>query len=206
MSDIFIDRVGNVHFAYYDLNLLKPVYVIFNNGVFSYKDIGTSRNRGEYISITTNTSFAIEAFYIDDIDGSIWYANNALNSMFNIIQVDNRKNIKVSKLMPLISSYDKPVLFFLDNMGRVSVSRYTKNQFITQYLYTNSKIKNIEGISTSYGYMLFMEEYESGNVFLATKKSNEAFVFHDKSPLITNVFSFSVSLFSLPLSFHCFYF
>lgn len=193
MTDIYVDRLGNIHFGYYDTKLGFPIYVYGKDGNFIKREMDRTRGRGYLLAMAKDKSFNVHAVYLDEKDNTLWYANNAGVSTFTVTALDRRININAIELKPVISVFNRPIVFFVDKNGYVSVSRYLKDRFITEYLYTNSRIKSIYPVTSINGYVMYLQEYGTGDIIYSSKKSNESFKYAFDKAIVTNSLLFSVN-------------
>lgn len=184
ISDIFIDGQNRAHFAYFDDSLGVPVYVVGKSGNFKRKAVDLEKSSGKLISMAVDTNaynihIAYEKF------NKIWYANDN-NNTFQNYAMDLREGIKIRTLKLVVSTFNSPILFFTDIGGALSVSRFYRDNFFSDFIYTNKKIENVYPIAEDDGYALYMKEYGTGNVFYGSRKTNTVFKFFDNNAIVTN--------------------
>lgn len=191
ISEIYIDSKKRFHIAYYDSKIRQPVYVFGTGSKYTKlvidKKIG--RGRGIALGIDPN-AFVAHTAYIDQNTGSLFYANNAAHQ-FDVYPVDMRdsgfRNINI-----VVSAFRDPIMFFLNKAGHVYLSRFYQGSFFTDAVYTKKSISNIKAFSEPDGYMLFLQEKESGNIFYASRKTNTAFTFYENAPFVKNALLYTV--------------
>ncbi len=192
MTELYVDKLSNIYFGYYDTKLGLPVYVHGKDGNFIKREMDKTRGRGHLLAMAKDKAFNVYAVYLDEKDNTLWYANNAGVSTFTVTALDRRLNINAIQMKPVISVFNKPIVFFVDKNGYISVSRYLKDRFITEYLYTNSRIKSIYPVTSLSGYVMYLQEYDTGNIIYSSKKSNESFKYAFNNAIVTNSLLFSV--------------
>ncbi|ADG70217.1 hypothetical protein [Brachyspira murdochii] len=188
ISELFADGYNNVHFAYYDNLLNTAVYVTGKEGNFSRTILDNNRELGNLISIATNNSH-IHVSY--NKANKILYANDN-SGTFNNYFMDLRQNRKILDLKLVMSAFNYPTLFFVDNRGTLSVSRFYRDNFFSDFVYTNRIIDNVYPAAEKDGYALYMHEYDTGNIFYGSRKTNTSFRFFDNRAIVTNASIYSV--------------
>lgn len=189
ISEIFADSQNNIHFVYYDNILKTPVYVNGLDGKFNRTVIDKNREIGSLVSIATNSK-NIHISYIKN--NKIWLANNN-SGYFNNYPMDLKENQKIIDLKLVISAFNSPTLFFIDSRGILYVSRFYRDNFFSDLIYTNKIIDNIYPVAEKDGYAVYIKEYETDNIFYASRKTNTAFKFFDNNSIVTNANLYSVN-------------
>ena len=189
ISELFVDGYNNVHFAYYDNLLNTAIYVTGKEGQFTRTILDGNRGLGNLVSIATNRS-NIHVSY--NKENKILYANNN-SGTFNNYAMDLRQNRKIIDLHLVMSAFNYPTLFFVDNRGTLSVSRFYRDNFFSDFVYTNKLIDSVYAVAEKDGYALYMHEYETGNILYGSRKTNTAFKFFDDRAIVTNADIYSIS-------------
>ncbi len=188
ISELFVDINNNVHFAYYDNLLNTAVYVSGKDGKFSRTILDDNRDLGDLITIALNNSH-IHAAY--NKANNILYANNN-SGTFNNYAMDLNINGKILDLKLVMSAFNYPTLFFVDSRGILSLSRFYRDNFFSDFIYTNKIIDSVYAVAENDGYALYMHEYETGNILYGSRKTNTAFRFFDNRAIVTNSYIYSV--------------
>ena len=183
ISELLIDSKNNLHIAYYDNTINSPVYVYGKNGNFKREILDKNRELGSLISIASNAN-NMHISYLKN--NKIWYANNN-SGTFNNYAMDLRNNRKIIDLKLVVSIFNSPILFFIDSKGVLSVSRFYRDNFFSDLVYTNKIIEKVYPVAENDGYAVYMKEYSTGNIFYASRKTNTAFRFFDNNPILNNV-------------------
>ena len=189
ISELFVDGYNNVHFAYYDNLLNTAVYVTGKEGNFSRTILDNNRELGSLITIATNNSH-IHVSY--NKANKILYANDN-SGTFNNYFMDLRQNRKILDLKLVMSAFNYPTLFFVDNRGTLSVSRFYRDNFFSDFVYTNRIVDSVYPVAEKDGYALYMHEYKTGNIFYGSRKTNTAFKFFDDRAIVTNAGMYSIT-------------
>lgn len=189
ISELFVDGYNNVHFAYYDNILNTAVYVTGKEGKFSRTILNNDRELGNFVSIAMNNSY-IHVSY--NKANKILYANNN-SGAFNNYPMDLMDNRKIIDLKLVMSAFNYPTLFFVNNRGILSVSRFYRDNFFSDFIYTNKIIDSVYAVAEKDGYALYMHEYDTGNILYGSRKTNTAFRFFDDRAIVTNSSIYSVS-------------
>ena len=188
ISELLIDSKNNLHIAYYDNTINSPVYVSGKDGNFKREILDKNRELGSLISIASN-AHNINISYLKN--NKIWYANNN-SGAFNNYAMDLRNNRKIIDLKLVVSIFNSPILFFIDGKGVLSVSRFYRDNFFSDLVYTNKIIEKVYPVAENNGYAVYMKEYSTGNIFYASRKTNTAFTFFDNNPILNNVNQYTV--------------
>lgn len=188
ISELFVDGYNNVHFAYYDNLLNTAVYVTGKEGNFSRTILDNNRELGSLITIATNNSH-IHVSY--NKANKILYANDN-SGTFNNYFMDLRQNRKILDLKLVMSAFNYPTLFFVDNRGTLSVSRFYRDNFFSDFVYTNRIVDSVYPVAEKDGYALYIHEYDTGNIFYGSRKTNTAFSFFDNRAIVTNSSIYSI--------------
>lgn len=189
ISELFVDGYNNVHFAYYDDLLNTAVYVTGKEGKFTRTILDNDRALGNLISITTNNSNIHIAY---NKENKILYVNNN-GGYFNNYAMDLRQNRKIVDLQLVMSAFYYPTLFFVDNRGALSVTRFYRDNFFSDFVYTNNPVDSFFAVGEKDGYALYMHEYKTGNIFYGSRKTNTAFKFFDDRAIVTNAGMYSIT-------------
>ena len=91
-----------------------------------------------------------------------------------------------------MSAFNYPTLFFVDNRGTLSVSRFYRDNFFSDFVYTNRIVDSVYPVAEKDGYALYMHEYDTGNIFYGSRKTNTAFSFFDNRAIVTNSSIYSI--------------
>ncbi|WP_295154082.1 hypothetical protein [uncultured Brachyspira sp.] len=182
ISGLFIDNMNNVHFSYYDNLLNTAVYVTGKDGKFNRIILDNNRELGNLITIALNNR-NIHVSYSKA--NKILYANNN-SGTFNNYAMDLSQNRKILDLKLVMSAFDYPTLFFIDNRGILSVSRFYRDNFFSDFIYTNKIVDSVYPVAEKDGYALYLHEYETGNILYGSRKTNTAFKFFDDKAIVTN--------------------
>lgn len=189
ISEIFVDSQNNVNFVYYDNILNSPVYVNGKDGKFNRTIIDKDRDIGGLVSAAAN----FENMHISYLkNNKIWYANNN-SGYFNNYPMDLKANQKIIDLKLVVSAFNLPALFFIDSGGILYVSRFYRDNFFSDLIYTNKIVDKIYPVAEKDGYAVYMKEYGTGNIFYASRKTNTAFRFFDNNPIVANADLYSVN-------------
>lgn len=189
ISELFIDGYNNVHFAYYDNILNTAVYVTGKEGNFSRTILDNNRDLGNLISIALNNSHVHVSY---NKANKLLYVNNN-SGTFNNYTMDIRQNRKIVDLKLVMSAFNYPTLFFVDNRGILSVSRFYRDNFFSDFIYTNRIVDSVYPVAEKDGYALYMHEYQTGNILYGSRKTNTAFKFFDDRAIVTNSSIYSVA-------------
>ena len=189
LSELFVDGNNNVHFAYYDDLLNTAVYVTGKDGKFNRRILDNNRELGNYITIALNNSHVHVSY---NKANKILYVNNN-SGAFNNYAMDLRQNRKILDLKLVMSAFNYPTLFFVDNRGILSVSRFYRDNFFSDFVYTNKIVDSVYPVAEKDGYALYMHEYETGNILYGSRKTNTAFKFFDDMAIVTNSGIYSIT-------------
>ncbi|WP_300367559.1 hypothetical protein [Brachyspira sp.] len=189
ISGLFIDSCNNVHFSYYDNLLNTAVYVTGKDGKFSRTILDNNRELGSLITTALNNSHVHVSY---NKANKILYVNNN-SGTFNNYTMDLRQNRKIIDLKLVMSAFNYPTLFFIDDRGILSVSRFYRDNFFSDFVYTNKIVDSVYPIAEKDGYALYIHEYETGNIFYGSRKTNTAFKFFDDRAIVTNSSIYSVN-------------
>lgn len=189
LSELFVDGNNNVHFAYYDDLLNTAVYVTGKDGKFNRRILDNNRELGNYITIALNNSHVHVSY---NKANKILYVNNN-SGAFNNYAIDLRQNRKILDLKLVMSAFNYPTLFFVDNRGILSVSRFYRDNFFSDFVYTNKIVDSVYPVAEKDGYALYMHEYETGNILYGSRKTNTAFKFFDDMAIVTNSGIYSIT-------------
>ena len=189
ISEVFADSKNNIHFVYYDNILKTPVYVSGKDGKFNRSFIDNKREIGDLVSMATNSE-NIHASYVKN--NKIWYANNN-SGYFNNYPMDLKENQKIIDLKLVVSAFNLAALFFVDNRGILYVTRFYRDNFFSDLIYTNKIVNSVYPVAEKDGYAVYIKEYETDNIFYASRKTNTAFKFFDNNPIVRNVYLYSVN-------------
>ena len=181
ITDLFVDIRNNIHFAYYDNVLNTAVYVTGKDGKFTRTLLDDNRDLGGLITLATNNN--IHTAY--NRSSKLLYANNNGGS-FNNYDMDLTANKKIIDLKLVVSAFYYPTLFFIDSRGILSVSRFYRDNFFSDFVYTNNIVDSVYPVAEKDGYALFIHDYETGNIFYGSRKTNTAFRFFDNRAIVTN--------------------
>ena len=189
ISEVFADSKNNIHFVYYDNILKTPVYVSGKDGKFNRSFIDNKREIGDLVSMATNSE-NIHASYVKN--NKVWYANNN-SGYFNNYPMDLKENQKIIDLKLVVSAFNLAALFFVDNRGILYVTRFYRDNFFSDLIYTNKIVNSVYPVAEKDGYAVYIKEYETDNIFYASRKTNTAFKFFDNNPIVRNVYLYSVN-------------
>ena len=189
ISELFVDGYNNIHFAYYDNILNTAVYVTGKEGKFSRTILDNNRELGSLVTIALNNSHVHVSY---NRGNKILYVNNNLGT-FNNYAMDLIQNRKIIDLKLVMSAFNYPTLFFVNNRGILSVSRFYRDNFFSDFVYTNKLVDSVYPVAEKDGYALYMHEYETGNIVYGSRKTNTAFKFFDDRAIVTNSSIYSVS-------------
>ncbi|CRF33049.1 hypothetical protein BRSU_1192 [Brachyspira suanatina] len=189
ISELFVDGYNNVHFAYYDNLLNTAVYVSGKDGNFTRTILDNNRDLGNFVSIALNNRNVHVSY---NKANKILYVNNN-SGTFNNYTMDIRQNRKIVDLKLVMSAFNYPTLFFVDNRGILSVSRFYRDNFFSDFIYTNKIVDSVYPVAEKDGYALYMHEYQTGNILYGSRKTNTAFTFFDDRAIVTNSSIYSVS-------------
>ena len=179
ISKVFADSKNNIHFVYYDNILKAPVYVSGKDGKFNREIIDKDREFGDLVSMATNS----ENMHISYMkNNKVWYANNN-SGYFNNYPMDLKENQKIIDLKLVVSTFNSPALFFVDNKGILYVSRFYRDNFFSDLIYTNKTIDAVYPVAEKDGYAIYIKEYQTDNIFYASRKTNSKFKFFDNNPI-----------------------
>lgn len=189
ISEIFADSKDNIHFVYYDNILKTPIYVNGRDGKFNRTIIDKNRDIGSLVSLATNS----ENMHISYLkNNKIWFANNN-SGYFNNYPMDLKENQKIVDLKLVVSAFNSPILFFIDSGGILYVSRFYRDNFFSDLIYTNKIVDKIYPVAEKDGYAVYIKEYQTDNIFYASRKTNTAFRFFDNNSIVTNANLYSVN-------------
>lgn len=189
ISKVFADSKNNIHFVYYDNILKAPVYVSGKDGKFNREIIDKDREFGDLVSMATNS----ENMHISYMkNNKVWYANNN-SGYFNNYPMELKENQKIIDLKLVVSAFNSPILFFIDNKGILYVSRFYRDNFFSDLIYTNKIVDNIYPVAEKDGYAVYIKEYQTDNIFYASRKTNSKFKFFDNNPIVENAYLYSVN-------------
>ena len=182
ITDLYVDAKNSIHFAYYDNILNTAVYVTGKDGKFSRTLLDDNRDIGGFITLATNENNIHTAY---NRGSRLLYANNNGGS-FNNYAMDLTENKKIIDLKLVISAFYYPTLFFINSKGVLSVSRFYRDNFFTDFVYTNNIVDSVYPVAEKDGYALFIRDYQTGNIFYGSRKTNTAFRFFDDKAIVTN--------------------
>lgn len=182
ITDLYVDAKNSIHFAYYDNILNTAVYVTGKDGKFSRTLLDDNRDIGGFITLATNENNIHTAY---NRGSRLLYANNNGGS-FNNYAMDLTENKKIIDLKLAISAFYYPTLFFINSKGVLSVSRFYRDNFFTDFVYTNNIVDSVYPVAEKDGYALFIRDYQTGNIFYGSRKTNTAFRFFDDKAIVTN--------------------
>lgn len=189
ISKVFADSKNNIHFVYYDNILKAPVYVSGKDGKFNREIIDKDREFGDLVSMATNS----ENMHISYMkNNKVWYANNN-SGYFNNYPMELKENQKIIDLKLVVSTFNSPALFFVDNKGILYVSRFYRDNFFSDLIYTNKTIDAVYPVAEKDGYAIYIKEYQTDNIFYASRKTNSKFKFFDNNPIVENAYLYSVN-------------
>jgi len=194
ISDIFVDRFSRLYFTFFDTSQLELMFVSdgLQYGNFNKKPVDPNKNYGHLLSMATDTEFSNVYIAYTDSKNNIWYTDNNNNSQFSSYEVNSLYILGTKKLDIVISSSGKPIIFSIDVRGNMMVSRFYNNNFFTEPMYTNKRLKNMIPIVMTNGYSIFLQEEASGNVFYGSRLTNTKFVYNDNEPIINNALLYDV--------------
>lgn len=188
ISEAFVDSTDTLHFAYYDNTINSYLYIYGKDGNFNKAVIDSGIGNLVSLYIVSND---IHLAYTKD--NKIYYANNNSGSFKNYPLVLDSKIKKIIDLKLVVSVFNSPILFFIDNKGTLSVSRFFQYNFFSEAIYTNRLVDSVYPIAENDGYTMFFKEYNTGDIFYASRKTNTRFKFFDKTPLIQNVNTYDIN-------------
>ena len=194
LSDIFVDDFNRLYFTFFDTSLLELILVSdgLKYGNFSKRPIDTDKNYGYLLSMATDKDSSNVYIAYTDAQNNIWYTDNNNNNQFTSYKLDSLYISGTKELDVVVSSSGSPIIFSIDIRGNMMVSRLYQNNFFTELMYTNKRLKNMISATTPDGYSLFLQEEASGNVFYGSRLTNTKFVYNDSEPIITNALLYDV--------------
>ncbi len=186
ISDIYTDGKNRFYFSYYDRILGKPIFVTGTGKSFKKMLVDSRTFRGHGIALAVDpNSFEAHIAYINEYDSSLQYANN-IGFKFENYQVDKLGTLGFKNISIVVSAFREPIIFFLNKSNYLYLSRYYKGNFFTESVYTNTKLKAVVPFLRDGRYSMFMQNYENGDIFYASRTTNTAFRFYDSTPLVEN--------------------
>lgn len=192
ISDIYTDSKNRFYFSYYDRVLGKPIFVTGTGKSFKRMFVDSRTFRGYGIALAIDPdSFEAHIAYINEYDSSLQYANN-IGFRFQNYQVDKLGSLGFKNIKLVVSAFREPIIFFLNRSNYLYLSRYYKGNFFTESVYTNMKLKKAVPFLRDDRYSLFLQSFDSGDIFYASRTTNTAFQFYDKTPLVKNADEYQV--------------
>ena len=65
--------------------------------------------------------------------------------------------------------------------------------FFSDLIYTNKTIDAVYPVAEKDGYAIYIKEYQTDNIFYASRKTNSKFKFFDNNPIVENAYLYSVN-------------